>query len=180
MLTFAPHRKGRALIAPAGETTRPTSDRARQALFDVIMHAPWGGRALIEGATVLDAFAGTGALGIETLSRGAGFAHFIERDRGALAALRANIAAAKLGTTRIWAADALAPPAGPPCGLVFLDPPYHQSLVAACLPKLRAAGWIASGSIIVAETSRGETAPTDHELLADRTHGAARITIWRE
>ena len=81
--------RGRALLAPSGETTRPTADRVRQALFDMLLHAPWGGRNLIEGARVLDVFAGTGALGLEALSRGAAKACFIERDRAALAALRA-------------------------------------------------------------------------------------------
>ena len=84
--------RGRALTAPSGGATRPTADRVRQALFDMLLHAPWGGRDRITGATVLDAFAGTGALGLEALSRGAAKAHFIERDQPALAALRANIA----------------------------------------------------------------------------------------
>ena len=85
--------RGRTLAAPAGAATRPTADRVRQALFDMLLHAPWGGRDRVEGAAVLDAFAGTGALGLEALSRGAATATFIERDRAALAALRANIAA---------------------------------------------------------------------------------------
>ena len=88
--------KGRRLLVPEGRATRPTSDRARQALFDMLLHAPFAGRALIEGARVLDAFAGTGALGIEALSRGAAEAVFIERDAAALAALRGNVAALRL------------------------------------------------------------------------------------
>jgi 16S rRNA (guanine(966)-N(2))-methyltransferase RsmD len=82
--------RGRALAAPPGLATRPTADRVRQSLFDMILHAAWGGRAVLEGAMVLDAFAGTGALGLEALSRGAESAVFFERDRAALAALRAN------------------------------------------------------------------------------------------
>ena len=85
--------RGRKLIAPPGQGTRPTADRVRQALFDMLTHAPWGGRAVIEGATVLDAFAGTGALGLEALSRGSATACFIEHDAAALRALRANVAA---------------------------------------------------------------------------------------
>ncbi len=81
------------MIAPAGSSTRPTADRVRQALFDTLMHAEWGGRGAIEGAVVLDVFAGTGALGLEALSRGAASACFIESDAGALRALRANVAA---------------------------------------------------------------------------------------
>jgi 16S rRNA (guanine966-N2)-methyltransferase len=87
--------RGRALVAPPGSATRPTADRVRQALFDMLMHAEWGGRALIEGAVVLDAFAGTGALGLEALSRGAARACFIENDPAALKALRANVAACR-------------------------------------------------------------------------------------
>jgi 16S rRNA (guanine966-N2)-methyltransferase len=89
--------RGRTLAAPPGQGTRPTADRVRQALFDMLMHAEWGGRAAIEGAVVLDVFAGTGALGLEALSRGAASACFIEQDAGALKALRANVAACKAG-----------------------------------------------------------------------------------
>ena len=89
--------RGRALQTPPGDTTRPTADRVRQALFDMLLHAPWGGRATIDGARVLDVFAGTGAFGLEALSRGAAFATFIEQDRAALVALRANIAEASRG-----------------------------------------------------------------------------------
>ena len=100
--------RGRALLAPKGEATRPTADRVRQALFDMLLHAPWAGRDSVVGATVLDAFAGTGALGLEALSRGAAHAHFLERDRAALAALRANIAALKASAT-LHATDATRP-----------------------------------------------------------------------
>lgn len=87
--------RGRTLVAPPGQGTRPTADRVRQALFDTLMHAGWGGREVIEGASVLDAFAGTGALGLEALSRGAASACFFENDPAALKALRANIAACR-------------------------------------------------------------------------------------
>jgi len=172
--------KGRSLIAPAGSGTRPTSDRARQALFDMILHAPWGGRELIAGATVLDAFAGTGALGLEALSRGAGFAHFIEREPAALAALRANIAGCKVVAARVWAGDALAPPAGVACRLVFLDPPYRKGLIAGSLGRLRVAGWIAAGTVVVAEMGQDEASPAGEQLLAERAFGAARVEVWRE
>src|SRR5579872_4843228 len=83
--------RGRTLVAPPGSATRPTADRVRQALFDMILHAPWGGRDAIANVRVLDVFAGTGALGLEALSRGAAHATFIEQDRPALAALRTNV-----------------------------------------------------------------------------------------
>ena len=106
--------RGRTLIAPAGSQTRPTADRVRQALFDMLLHAPWGGREAIEGAQLLDVFAGTGALGLEALSRGAAHATFIEHDRAALAALRANIAACRAERQcTVLPIDALAVPHGP-------------------------------------------------------------------
>jgi 16S rRNA (guanine966-N2)-methyltransferase len=172
--------RGRALIAPPGSRTRPTADRVRQALFDMLLHAPWGGRAAVEGALVLDVFAGTGAFGFEALSRGAANATFIENDRAALSALRANIAA--LGAERlctVLANDALAVTAGAACNLVFLDPPYGNDLVRRALAHLRDAGGIATGALIVAETGWGEP-PFAWPLLAERRHGAARISVWRE
>jgi 16S rRNA (guanine966-N2)-methyltransferase len=172
--------RGRALVAPPGDITRPTADRVRQALFDMLLHAPWGGREAVEGAAVLDAFAGTGALGLEALSRGAAAAMFIETDKAALAALRQNIAACKAeALCRVLAADAIRPPAGAPCGLVFLDPPYGQALVPRAVAALAAAGWIAPAALVVAECSRAETLPELGTLLAERTHGAARIGVWR-
>ncbi len=181
--------RGRALRAPPGDTTRPTADRVRQALFDMLLHAPWGGRDAIQDARVLDVFAGTGALGLEALSRGAGFVTFIEQDRAALATLRANIAALRAeGRCAVLAGDALSVdrlagallPAsgGVPSALVFLDPPYGADLVPRAVAHLTARGWIAPGALIVAETARAE-APVHGEVLAERAHGAARITIWR-
>ena len=93
-------------MAPPGQGTRPTADRVRQALFDMLLHAPWGGRAMIEGAVVLDVFAGTGALGLEALSRGAATACFIEQDAAALRALRANVVACRAeGRVQVVARD---------------------------------------------------------------------------
>ena len=147
----------------------------------MLLHAEWGGRERIEGAQVLDAFAGTGALGLEALSRGAAFATFMERDRDALAALRANIAACRAASQcNVLAADVLAaPPAPEPCGLIFLDPPYGQGLLAASVERLHAAGWIARGALIMAETGRKEAPGLPGLPLAERLYGAARITVWR-
>ena len=116
--------RGRPLITPPGAVTRPTADRVRQALFDMLLHAPWGGRESVEGAHALDVFAGTGAFGLEALSRGAAHVTFVEHDRTALTALRANIAACRaLDRSTILAIDALAVPPGAAASLVFLDPP---------------------------------------------------------
>ncbi len=168
--------RGRVLQAPPGLATRPTAERLRQALFDMLIHAPWGGR--LDGMAVLDAFAGTGALGLEALSRGAAAAWFIERDRAALAALRANAAACRGAQTTVLAADVLHPPPGTPCDLVFLDPPYAQDLLPRALAALHRAGWVAPGALVVAESARDEALELG-TLLAERTHGAGRVTIWR-
>ena len=171
--------RGRTLVAPGGDVTRPTADRVRQALFDQLAHAPWAGRARIEGADVLDAFAGTGALGLEALSRGAARAHFIETDRDALAALRANIAACHAGDRcSVMPGSALRPRAGVACGLVFLDPPYGLGLVPLAVAALRAAGWIADGTLLVVESGRDEELADIGTLLATRIYGAARIGVW--
>jgi 16S rRNA (guanine966-N2)-methyltransferase len=172
--------RGRRLISPAGATTRPTADRVRQALFDMLLHAQWGGRDVVEGAQVLDVFAGTGACGLEALSRGAAHATFVEHDRSALTALRANIATCGArDRCTVLAVDALAVPPGEPAGLVFLDPPYRQDLVPRAVARLRSVGRLTSAALLIAETAREEPPPAA-DLLAERSHGAARLSIWRE
>jgi 16S rRNA (guanine966-N2)-methyltransferase len=181
MRIIAGRYRGRSLSAPAGLTTRPTAERLRQALFDMLQHAPWAGRNAIEGVLVLDLFAGTGALGLEALSRGAATAEFFEHDRAALAALRTNIAACNATTlVRVHPGDACQPAPGPPASLVFLDPPYGRGLVDAALAALAAAGRLPTGALIVAELARDEPAPRRlPALLAERAHGAGRIVIGR-
>ena len=172
--------RGRVLRAPPGATTRPTAERVRQALFDTLLHAswaPWTGT--LDGVRVLDAFSGTGALGLEALSRGAAHATFFEQDRQVLSVLRSNIAACGGGDRADFRqGDATRPPRGTaPCGLVFLDPPYGRGLVEAARGALEAAGWLAPGCIVVVET--GPEEPLDGEFLSDRTYGAARIRMLR-
>lgn len=147
----------------------------------MLVHAAWaptGGA--IAGQVVLDAFAGTGALGIEALSRGAAHAVFLDRSRPALDAVRANLGDhADRGTVRL--ADSCSPPrATRAAGLVFLDPPYGAGLVGRALPALRAAGWIAAGALIVVETGRDEPPSLTADPLAERTFGQARIAIFRD
>ncbi len=169
------------LASPPGQATRPTAERLRQALFDMLWHAGWGGRDWLAGVRVLDAFAGTGAMGLEALSRGAPHATFVENDRAALVALRANIKACGADAVVI-AGDATRPPrAATPAGLVFLDPPYAQDLVPRALAALHAAGWIAPGAVIVAEHGREEVMPPPpgFGLLAERAHGAGAVTVLR-
>jgi 16S rRNA (guanine966-N2)-methyltransferase len=173
--------RGRTLIAPRGVVTRPTADRVRQALFDMLLHAPWGGRDVLEGANVLDIFAGTGAYGLEALSRGAARATFVENDRAALVALRTNIAGCHAQErSTVLAIDALAIPSGEPASLVFLDPPYGNDLIPRTLARLRAVDRVARDALLIAETARDEPAPASAPLVAERLHGAARVRIWRE
>ncbi len=171
--------RGRALVVPAGTVTRPTADRVRQALFDMLMHAPWAPADGVRGLSVLDAFAGTGALGLEALSRGAAEATFLEHDRTALAALRTNVLACGAETARVVEADAFRPPAADkPAGLVFLDPPYGQDAPARAVRALGAAGWIGAGTLVVVETGRDETAEVGLHALAERRHGAACVRVF--
>jgi 16S rRNA (guanine966-N2)-methyltransferase len=173
--------RGRRLATPLGDAVRPTSDRTRQALFNILSHGSFAASGLpFADRPVLDAFAGTGAFGLEALSRGAGRASFIEHNRAALAALRANVAACRAeGRSRVIAADATRPPRGAPHRLVFLDPPYGRGLVLAAALALQKTGWIAPGALLVAELGRDEPAPALGEILAERSHGAARISVWR-
>ena len=172
--------RGHPLIAPPGTATRPTADRVRQALFDMLLHASWGGRETVEGVRALDVFAGTGAFGLEALSRGAAHATFIEHDRAALTALRANIAACRAqDRCTVLAIDALAVPPGEAASLVFLDPPYRRDLVPRTVAGLLAVRRLARSALLIAETARDEPLPA-RDLLAERVHGAARLSIWRE
>ena len=176
--------RGRRLLAPPGETVRPTSDRAREALFNILSHGRYAASGPpFAGARVLDAFAGTGALGLEALSRGAAEAVFIERERAALAVLERNVEALGEGArTRLVAGDALRPPpAAGGCAVAFLDPPYGEGLAAPALAALAQAGWIAPAALAVAELAAREAfaAPAGFLVLEERVYGAARLVFLR-
>jgi len=176
--------RGRRLVAPPGETVRPTSDRARQALFNILSHGNFAASGLpFAGRPVVDAFAGTGAFGLEALSRGASAAAFIERERDALAALRRNIAALDEGDrAHIVAGDATRPPrAALACALAFLDPPYHSGLAAPSLVALAASGWLTPDALVVIEVAAREDLPlpTGFTLMDERIYGAARLVFLR-
>jgi 16S rRNA (guanine966-N2)-methyltransferase len=179
MRIVAGRHRGRTLAVPPGRELRPTASRAREALFDILSHATFASRELIENARVLDAFAGTGALGLEALSRGAAHASFMERGREARALLAANIKS--LGEDRnasLLAADALHPPrAVAACELVFLDPPYGENVAAEALTALTRQGWIAAGAVISLELPlTSDFAPPDNfALLDERRYGKTRI-----
>jgi 16S rRNA (guanine966-N2)-methyltransferase len=132
----------------------------------------------MQSARVLDVFAGTGAYGIEALSRGAVAASFIENNREALTALRANIAACKVeAVSRVINSDALHPPAGTPHDLIFLDPPYAQNLVPQALAALSEAKYFAANVVFVAELGP-EDEFTPANVLTERRHGKARLLFW--
>jgi 16S rRNA (guanine966-N2)-methyltransferase len=168
--------RGRSLIAPRGDATRPTADRTREGLFSMLVSR----LGSFEGLRVADLFAGSGALGLEALSRGAAECVFVEQDRAALDALRANVA--KLGATAdIRAQSVLAlPPAPSAFDLILMDPPYGTSAGAVALDKLARTGWIGPATLVSIETARDEGVDVKgFEAVAVRDYGKARITLLR-
>jgi 16S rRNA (guanine966-N2)-methyltransferase len=177
--------RGRPLVAPKGHLTRPTADRARQAIFNMLEHAAWAPE--LNGGRVLDLFAGSGALGIEAISRGAAFCRFVERAEPARAAILANLAALRLeGRAHLDRRDAAALPArtaadGQPYDLAFLDPPYGEGLGEAALQGLAAGGWLAPGALAVLERGAADpaSAPAGFELVDERRWGKARVSFLK-
>ena len=174
--------RGASLDAPKGLATRPTSDRVRQALFNVLEHGP--ARFDFDGARVLDLFAGTGALALEALSRGARYAVFIEEDAAARGAIRRNVEALGLtGVTKIWRRDAtkLGPAGTLPFDLVFCDPPYGQGLGIRALAAAVEGGWLAPGAICVLEERADQDIilPSPLQFLDGRAYGDTQIIIGR-
>jgi 16S rRNA (guanine966-N2)-methyltransferase len=177
-------------VAPKGHSTRPTAERARQALFNVLEHAAWSPG--LAGLEVIDLFAGSGALGLEALSRGAVFCLLVDSDPAALAAISGNVATLRFGdrsSVQSWDATRL-PARGAAMGipndgggfdLAFLDPPYAKGLVEPALAGLARGGWLAPGALAVVERGAGEDnlAAPGFETLDARTWGAARLTVLR-
>jgi 16S rRNA (guanine966-N2)-methyltransferase len=177
--------RGRSIATPEGDATRPTSSRARESLFNILVHANWSndGTSPLIDAHVLDAFAGSGALGIEALSRGAARATFIDSDATAIRLIGENLR--KLGETgdaRVIRADATRPPPSrEACDLAFLDPPYRSGQAAPSLIALAEAGWLKPGAIVTIELASDEdlAPPSGFEPIDGRRYGAARIVILR-
>ena len=176
--------RGRPIRTPEGADVRPTSDRARQAIFNILEHAPWSEG--LEARRVTDLFAGSGALGLEALSRGAGACLFVDLAEPSLTAVRANVAAfgleARARTLRQDARRlARRPEADEPYDLAFLDPPYGKDLAGPALMALRHGGWLAEGAVAVLEQGSGEPAPElpGFEALDQRRYGAARVSFLR-
>lgn len=190
MRVIGGHWRGRPLAAPQGLGTRPTSDRLRESLFNILEHGlpvPPGRPPLPIGARVLDLFAGSGALGLEALSRGARRAVFIEPAVPARAAIRRNAEALGcMERVQIWRRDAtqlgaMPASAGGPFDLVFLDPPYRQGLIAPTLSSARAGGWLAEGAVAVVECAAEEAVPVAEGfgLIAERRYGDTRLAFLR-
>lgn len=170
--------RGRKLTAPAGDTTRPTADRTRETLFSMLVSR----LGSFEGLSVADLFAGSGALGLEALSRGAARCIFVEQDASALKALKANVAALDAGTRAdVWASSVLSlGPAKEPLDLLLLDPPYNSGAGGVALDKLQRLGWIGAATWISLETAASEEPEVKGlEAVADRKVGKARLTLFR-
>lgn len=175
-------RRGRILTSPEGLQTRPTSDRARQAIFNILNHAKWRPPGLLDGSMVMDLFAGTGALGLEALSQGASHAVFVENNPAAARACQQNIEAMKYtGQSLLMKTDALAlgprPAAVAPRQLVFLDPPYAKDWGAAALQTAAQQGWLADGAICVMEMAKKnpEQTPPGFAEMDSRSYGVALV-----
>ena len=182
MRIIAGRHRGTKLAQPAGADTRPTGDRVRESLFNILEGGRFGD--VLAGATVIDAFAGTGALGLEALSRGSNHTTFIERDPNALAVLRANITRLdRAPDSRVIAGDALSIASwrGLPASLMFADAPYGSGDALTAAVRLANIGALAAGALIILETENSEH--PDPQLMAagglspldDRHYGRARL-----
>jgi len=175
--------RGRAIASPGGEAVRPTSDRVRESMFNILEHGIEG--FALAGARVIDLFAGTGALGLEALSRGAAFCLFVDEGVAARALIRTNIELFQLtGATRIFRRDATnLGPAGSiaPFALAFLDPPYGKGLGERALSALAGGGWLLPGAVaVLEERANVEIAlPPPFEEIDRRTYGDTQIVLAR-
>jgi 16S rRNA (guanine966-N2)-methyltransferase len=173
--------RGRTLQGPKSQSIRPTADRLRESLFNILAHA-YGDP--VTGARVLDLFAGTGALGLEAISRGAAFALFVDDGADARALLRANIDSLGLGgATRVFRRDATRlGPANPvePFSLAFLDPPYGKGLAEKALTAAREGAWLTPDALIVVEEAAGAfAAPAGYEEIERRDYDDSEFTFLR-
>lgn len=178
--------RGKVLASPEGLLTRPTSDRVRESLFNILAHNSFAGAHIIDGALVLDGFAGTGALGIEALSRGGQHAVFIETDENAARACQKNIKSLNEEKSVLFLKqDITALPERPshilPRTLVFLDPPYGLGLGEKAMARLATKNWLAPGALIVLEMSKRETENTPAGFVTEdeRSYGGTLIRFLR-
>jgi 16S rRNA (guanine966-N2)-methyltransferase len=173
---------GTTLAVPKGRGTRPTSDRTREALFSILSSRP---EAQLDGARILDLFAGTGALGLEALSRGGSFCLFVETEAGPRGTIRSNCEACHaLGLSKIYRRDAtrLGPrpaSAGPVFDIVFADPPYGKQMGEAALAALRDGDWVRAGGLVIVEEDKraGFVAPQGYREKDRRTYGDTQLVF---
>ena len=176
--------KGRALSGPSSTTTRPTSDRVRESIFNILAHGIPDFE--MQGVRVLDLFAGTGALGLEALSRGAKFCQFVDEGTEARGVIRRNAdALGTIGLCKIWRRDAAKlGPCAPqsPYGLVFCDPPYSRGLGERALASLLDGGWLTQGAVVVLEEAENASIDTIAGLdrIDRRTYGGTAVHIMRK
>ena len=174
---------GRTLATPKGQATRPTSERVREAIFNILAHGMEG--FALEGARVLDLFAGTGALGLEALSRGARFVQFVDESAEARGLIRQNAdALGSIGSVKIWRRDgSRLGPCAPlaPFSLIFADPPYNKGLGTAALKSIMEGGWAEKGAVIVLEEAlKAEVLmPEGLELVQSREYGETKVLFCR-
>ena len=176
--------RGRNIAAPSGKNTRPTSDQTRESIFNILAHAEWA--PPLEGAIVTDIFAGSGALGLEAISRGAEFCLFVETEPKARGAIRENVEKMGLfGCTRLHRHDATKLKIAPgnlrgPFTHIFMDPPYNKGMWKPVLRRLQDHNLIAEDGVIILEESKdAEIDPRGFEILADKIWGASRVLFMR-
>jgi 16S rRNA (guanine966-N2)-methyltransferase len=175
--------KGRSLASPAGHATRPTSDRVREAIFNILAHGIEG--LTLDGVRVLDLFSGTGAMGLEAISRGARFAQFVDDSAEARGLIRRNAdSLGVIGQVKIWRRDAarLGPCAPQPgFDLVFADPPYGKGLASKALASLVEGGWLTNNAVVVVEEAETAevVAPEALALLDTRIYGETQVRFYR-
>lgn len=177
--------RGRPLFAPQDARVRPTSDKVRQAIFNLLEHHPELADFSLAHARVLDLFAGAGSLGLEALSRGAAYSLFIDDSAESRALIRRNVEAFDLtGASKIWRRNAAA--LGrldtlAPFDLAFLDPPYRNDLIGPALTAMKEGDWLVQGAVVVAESDERDliTLPTDYRAFDRRTYGGTIVTLLR-
>lgn len=171
--------RGKKIMAPTHEGTRPTSDRTRETIFNILLNNPSFGPKVLLNKAVLDVFAGTGALGLEAFSRGANTVTFIENSRDTLPILYNNLKVFDLPLSCVVEQDVTTLKSNPrvPFDLIFLDPPYHQGLSLPALIQLESKGWIAKKAVILIELSKDEEVqlPSFLSLEVERVSGAAKL-----
>lgn len=183
MRIIAGIHRGRVITPTNGKEVRPTTGRTREALFSILTSGQFlqDGKSILDGAVVADICCGTGALGLEALSRGAAQVIFIDKDADHLQAVQASANAyGEAANINVIRTDVtFLPYARVPCNVIFLDPPYHKDLLPAALKGLLTRGWLAEGAVVVAEMGKREPfdVPEGLTLLDERIYGKTRVLI---